>query len=397
MKWHPRMAAGLALSLAAAAGGALVGGCEKPAARAEPPPPKVTVGTPEARQIVDADDYNGWIESPETVDVRSRVRGHIQKVHFVDGDLVKEGQLLFELDPRPLQQEIDRQTEQVNIYLAQLKVALLEEKRMQQLVKTNSASQLEADMAGAKARSLEAQVEAQKHEVERKKLDLEYSRVTAPIAGRIGRALMTAGNLVNAGGSDPLLATIYTIDPVEIYFAVDERSLQRYQKAYPTTQPNSTGVRGRKLPFMFELETETGYPHNGTIDFANNRVDATTGTIQVRGVMPNPDGKFIPGSRVRVRLPMGGAKPSLVIPDTAILADQDKRYVLVVGEKNVVQRRDVNLGKLLDDGMRVVTSGVTADDRLVTLGLQSARINYPVEPVMPATQPAVAAAAASPR
>jgi RND family efflux transporter MFP subunit len=373
----------------AAAFAALLAGCEKEVVRTEPPPPKVTVATPETRQLVDADNFNGWIEPLSTVDVRSRVRGHIVKVHFTDGDIVKADQLLFELDPRPLQQDVDRATEQVNIFKAQLKVAQLEEQRMAGLRKTNSASQLEVDMSFAKARSLEAQVEAQQHEVERKKLELEYSRVTAPIAGRIGRAMMTAGNLVNAGGSDPLLATIVAIDPVEVYFSIDERTLQRYQKVVPATQTSGT-VRERKLPFMFGLESEEGYPHDGTINFADNRVDAKTGTILVRGFIPNPDGKLLPGSRVRVRLPMGDAKPSIVIPDTAILSDQDRRYVLLVGDKNVIQRRDIKPGKLLDDGMRVVTSGLTANDRLVTMGLQSARINYPVEPVAPATQPAVA-------
>jgi multidrug efflux system membrane fusion protein len=368
----------------------VVAGCQKAAPRAEPPPPKVTVSAPETRQIVESDDYNGWIDSPAIVEVRSRVRGHIVKVHFTDGDIVKKDQLLFELDPRPFQQEIDRANEQVGIFQAQLNVALVEEKRMVQLQKTNSASQIEIETSAAKARSLEAQVEAQKKDVERKKLELEYSRVTSPIAGRIGRAMLSEGNLVNAGGSDPLLTTIVAIDPVQIYFAVDERSLQRYQKMSPSTNPSGT-LRERKLPFQFGLETDDGYPHKGVLDFADNRVDSNTGTIQIRGLVSNPQGRFLPGSRVRVRIPFGGEQAAVLVPDTAILSDQDRRYVLVVDEKNVVQRRDIALGKLLDDGMRIVTSGVKGDERLITLGIQTARINYPVEPVAPATQPAVAA------
>ena len=370
-------------------------GCDQTAPRAQPPPPKVTVGLPQTRQLTDSDDYNGWIDSPATVEVRSRVRGHIVKVHFTDGDIVKKDQLLFELDPRPFQQEIDRAVEQVKIYEAQLNFARIEEKRIQQLQKTSSATQIEIDQSQAKVLSLEAQVEADKKEVERKKLELEYSRITAPIAGRISRAMLTEGNLVNAGGSDPLLTTLVAVDPVEIYFSVDERSLQRYQKLYPSTNTSGT-LRERKMPFLFALETEEGFPHQGTLDFADNRVDAKTGTIAVRGFIANPKGQFVPGSRVLVRLPYGGEKACVLVPDTAILADQDRRYVLVVDDKNVVQRRDIKPGRLLDDGMRIVTAGIKGDERLITQGLQTARINYPVEPVTPAapaTQPAVAAAA----
>ena len=367
-------------------------GCQRQAPRAEPPPPKVTVEAPQARQIAEYDDYNGWIDSPETVQVRSRVRGHIVKVHFKDGDMVKKNQLLFELDPRPFQQEIDRSKEQVNIFLAQLNVALVEEKRMKELQKSNSASQIEIDSSFAKARSLEAQVEAQKQEVERDKLELEYSRVTAPIAGRVGRAMLDEGNLVNAGGSDPVLATIVAIDPVEVYFSVDERALQRYQKAYPATKPTGS-LRERNMPFQFGLESDDGYPNKGVLDFADNRVDPTTGTITIRGLVGNPQGRFVPGSRVRVRVPLGNERPCVLVPDTAILSDQDRKYVLLVDDKNVVHRREIALGKLLDDGMRVVSSGLKPEDRLITMGLQAARINYPVEPVAPAaTQPAVAVA-----
>jgi multidrug efflux system membrane fusion protein len=370
---------------------AVVSGCDKAPPRSEPPPPKVTVAKPQARQIVEADDYNGWIDASQTVEVRARVRGHIVKIHFIDGDMVKKDQLLFELDPRPFQQEVDRSIEQVAIYQAQLNVALVDEKRMKELQKTNSASQVEIDTTYAKARSLEAQVEAQKKEVERKKQELDYSRVTSPINGRIGRAMMDEGNLVNAGGSDPLLATIVALNPAQIYFPIDERALQRYQKLRPASMPSSGVLRDLKLPFQFGLETDEGYPNTGVLDFADNRVDASTGTILVRGAVNNPQGRFVPGSRVRVRVPLGDERPVLLVPDTAILSDQDRRYVLVVDDKNVAQRRDIKLGKLLDDGMRIVTSGVNPDDRLVTLGLQTARINYPVEPVTPTTQPAVAA------
>jgi RND family efflux transporter MFP subunit len=373
------------------------GGCNSAPARAEPPPPKVTVARPEARQVADYDDYNGWLKPVETVDIRARVRGHLEKIHFVDGDLVKKGQLLFELDARPIQADIDRAKDQVRIYEAQKVAAAKDEARLKELVKKGGASQSQVDSAEAQTKSLEAQVDATNQEVARKALDLEYSKITAPIAGRIGRALLSVGNLVNAGGSDPVMATIVSVDPIHVYFNIDERTLQRYVKARSDSgAARASAVREIKLPFSFGLETDDAYPNAGVIDFANNQVDPQTGTIQVRGAVPNPDARFVPGSRVKIRLPISDAKPVLLVPDTAILTDQDKRYVLAIDEKNVVQRRDVELGKLLNDGMRVILdskagggpvsatgarSGITADDWVITQGIQMARLNYPVDPI----------------
>ena len=380
-------------------------GCSKPPPRAEAPPPRVSVQQASAKELVDHDDFNGWLDSSATVEVRARVRGHIQKVHFTDGQMVKKGDLLFELDPRPFQQEIDRSIEQVQIFDSQLKYALVEEKRMHQMQKEGVASGIEIESAEAKARSLEAQVEAQKKEVERNRLELEYSRIPAEISGRIGRAVMTAGNLVNAGGSDPLLTTIVSVDPIYVYFNVDERSLQRYRKmrqaaGRSTDEPTTQGAKGDEIPITFGLDSDEGYPHKATLDFADNRVDPTTGTIQVRGVAKGVAG-FTPGLRVRVRVPVSEARQAVLVPDVAILSDQDKKYLLVVDEKNVVHRRDVQLGKLLDDGSRVVLPAPGAEqalapsERFIVEGLQSARLNYPVEPVGPTTQPAKVAAASA--
>ena len=375
-------------------------GCGSPPPRAEPPPPKVSVAKPEMRPLVDFDSYNGWLEPVETVEIRARVRGHLEKIHFTDGDMVKKGQLLFEIDPRPIQSDIDRAKDQVKIYEAQFVAASKEDARLKELVKKGGASQSQVDSAEATAASLEAQIQASKQEVTRKSYDLEYSRITAPIAGRIGRALLSVGNLINAGGSDPMLTTIVSVDPINVYFDVDERSLQRYVKSRSgTTRP--ANIRDGKLPFIFGLETDQGYPHSAILDFANNKVDPQTGTIQVRGVVPNPSAAFMPGSRVQIRLPISAEQKALLIPDTAVLTDQDKKYVLAIDEKNIVQRRDVQLGKLLDDGSRVINSSaggkqtVTDQDWIITQGIQMARINYPVEPIRPAsaapaTQPTAA-------
>jgi RND family efflux transporter MFP subunit len=370
-------------------------GCEKPQARVEPPPPKVTVASPQVREMIDYDQYNGWLDAADTVDVRARVRGHIQKIHFTDGQIVKKSDLLIELDPRPFQADLQRQKDQKNVYQSQLVAAQKEEARLKELLTRGGASQSQVDKAEADAKSLDAQLKASDQEIKRAELELEYSRITAAIAGRMGRALMSEGNLVNAGGSDPLLTTIVSIDPVYVYFSVDERALQRYRKER-VRQGRSTetgALKESQVKIKFGLETDEGFPNEATMDFADNQVDRTTGTILARAVFPDPKGRFTAGSRVRIRVPTSDQHSVALVPDTAILSDQDKKYLLAVDAKNVVQRLDVNPGRLLDDGMRVIlpdAKGQTlkSDDRIIVLGLQMARINYPVEPISPTTQPA---------
>jgi RND family efflux transporter MFP subunit len=231
--------------------------------------------------------------------------------------------------------------------------------------------------------------------VKRRELDLEYSKIISPLSGRIGRSNLSVGSLVNALGNDDILATVVLVDPIDIYFDIDERSLQRYMTTRHTgaTSTRPSTVREQKIPFKFQLETEKDYPHEGVLDFADNRVDPTTGTIVVRGVVKNPQGLFVPGTRVSIRVPVSEEHEVLVVPDTAILTDQSKKYLLVLDEKKIVQRRDIEPGKLLDDRGRVVLAGaggklpVSPNEWIITQGLQMARINYPVEPVMPANSP----------
>jgi multidrug efflux system membrane fusion protein len=373
---HLLTALSLTLSLA-------LTGCAPEAPPAEPPPPKVTAGQPVARQLTDYDEYNGWLEAAKTVEVRARVRGHIHKVAFTDGDIVQAGQPLFELDPQPFEAEVGRAREQLKIYEAQREAAVKDEARLKELLKKGGASKAQVEKAEADTKSLDAQIASAKEEIKRRELDLEYSRIKAPISGKISRALLTEGNLVNAGGSDPMLTTIVSVHPIYVYFNVDERSLQRYQKNRRQEQQttDTAGVREAKIPFTFGLETDAGYPHQGVLDFAETRIDRATGTIQVRGAVNNEKGLFLPGSRVRIRVPVSNPYKALLVPDTAILTDQDKKYLLVVGAKNVVLRRDVTPGKLLDDGMRVIQTNLQPDDRVILEGLQRARINYPVEPL----------------
>jgi multidrug efflux system membrane fusion protein len=361
----------------------------------------VNVAHPTIRELVNYDDYNGWIDAVQTVEVRGRVRGHIQKVDFTDGQIVKKDQVLFELDPRPFEANVGRAKDQVRIYEAQLVAARREETRLKDLLAKGGSSQSQVDKSEADALSLEAQVESGKQEIRRQELDLEYSRVAAPIGGRVSRAQLTEGNLVNAGGSDPVLTTIVSVDPMFIYFTVDERAMQRYMRARTPEggeKVRTGAVKDSQLAFQFGLDTDQGFPHTGVLDFVDNQVDRQTGTVLVRGAVANPQGMFVAGSRVKVRVPVSEARKTTLIPDTAVLSDQDRKNVLVVDEKNIVHRRDISPGRLLDDGMRVVLpgengAGLLPNDWVIVLGIQSARINYPVDPIKPSTPAAESAPA----
>lgn len=357
-------------------------GPEQTAPRQAPPPPKVTVAPIRFQEVVDYSEQTGWLDSAQTVEVRSRVRGHLDKVHFQDGQMVKAGQILFELDPRPFRADIDRAKALVTALEAQQAATQKEQARQQSLLGRGGASQSLVDKLTADVIALGAQVAAQKKEVARLELDLEYSQITSAIDGRIGRAMLTPGNLVNAGGGDQLLATIVSIDPVYLYFTVEERMLQLYRKRHGTSErPQMVQV-----PCQFGLETDDGYPREGVLDFGDVKIDPGTGTITLRGTVPNPKYELVPGSRVRVRVAISKPRRAAVVPDSALLADQDRRYVLIVDDRNVVHRRDVQPGLLLADGNREVTPrdqdapAFLESDRLIVNGLLRARVNNPVEP-----------------
>jgi RND family efflux transporter MFP subunit len=369
----------------------VLAGCTNAPPPSEPPPPKVTVRHPEERKLRDYEEFNGWLAAVEKVEVRARVRGHITKVHFTAGEIVKKGQLLFELDPEPFKADIEAARAKRNISVAQEEAAAANQARLEDLERKRSASRREVEKATAETKSFRAQIRAADQEIKRLQLNLKYSKIRAEITGRISNALLTEGNLVNAGGSDPLLTTIYSVDPIYAYFNIDERSLIRLAKRIGIQKQNFTqllaALKHRKIPFQFRLESEEGYPHRGELDFIEPRIDRATGTLQARGVVKNPMGQYVPGSRVEVRIAVGDPYQALLVPDTAVLSDQDKKYLLVLDGKNIVHRRDVTLGKLLDDGMRVIVpsdkkeEAVTKKDWVVVEGLQRARINYPVEPV----------------
>lgn len=368
-------------------------GCEAPPPAASPAAPKVSVMQPMQRELTDHEEFNGWMAADKSLEVRSRVRGHIVKVNFADGQFVKKGDLLFELDPRPYEAEIGKASDSLKVFQAQKTAADKEETRLRLLQTKGGASVQQVEKAEADALALAAQISATQNEIDRAKLDLEYSRITADIDGRVGKAELTEGNLVNAGGSDPLLTTIVSVDPVRIFFNVDERSMLRYAKGVGARGGNLTdllaNLKDQQAKFAFALDGETGFTHEATLRFGDNRVDSSTGTVQLYGVVPNKQGMFVPGSRVRVRLTIGKPYTATLVPDTAILSDQDKRYVLIV-ENGTVKRRNVSLGAVTDDGLRAIRSAdtlATGEDsakwQVIVDNLQRARLNYPVEIVAP--------------
>lgn len=363
----------------------VVGCAEAPTPPASAPP-RVTVQHPIQRQEVDYNTYNGWTDASATVEIRARVRGHIDKVDFTDGQLVKEGDPLFELDPRPFEAELSVAKSQIEVAKAQLAFETEEEKRNVELFAKKVVTQSELDKVVASRKTWESKVIAAEEEARRRQLDLDYAKIVAPLSGKIGRARLVAGNLVGAGGSDPLLTTIVALDPIHVYFFVDERGLLEYRRANAEKRKNGD-AKDLKIPMEFALETDTGFPRKGTLDFSENKIDAATGTIEVRGTAPNADTAILPGSRVRIRVPVNDPYQATLVPDSAVLSDQDQRYLLCLNKDNVVVRRNITLGRLLDDGLRVILPGpgdgsqVSPEDWVIVLGLQRARINYPVEPM----------------
>jgi multidrug efflux system membrane fusion protein len=369
-------------------------GCSSkpPAPTAEAP--KITVQHPESRKLTDVDTYNGWLDANETQEVRARVRGEIIEVKFKDGDIVAEGQPLFQLDPRPFQYDRDRIEDRIKVYQAQQVAAEKELARLEELEKKGGATKRQIEKADADVKSLAAQISGTENERNSADLNLKFCEIKAAIGGKIGKAMLTKGNMVNAGGSDPLLATIVTISPVRVYFNVDERSLRRYARNIMVEGKNLTellaNLRDVNATLSFALDGEMDFSHEAKLNFADYRIDPATGTLQVYGLLDNKDGKFLAGARVRIRLPISKDYPALVVPETAILADQDKRYVLIADDENIVRRRNVSLGKLTDDAKRAIEPADKLPDgekpanwRVLVDNLQRARLNYPIDPQKP--------------
>jgi RND family efflux transporter MFP subunit len=370
-----RGAAALALALALA--GALAAGCsEAPAQQAHAIP--VTVARAIERNVTDWDEFTGRIEAKETVELRPRVSGYLQSLHFTEGKDVKKGELLFVIDPRPYAAAYakalaDLQRAQADAALARQNAA-----RAARLMEARAISREEFDQRSTNLEQTAAAVAAAQAAVQAAKLDLDYTRVTAPIDGRVSRAEVTPGNLVTAGPTGgTLLTTIVSMNPVYVYFDGDEQVYLKYtQMALRGERPSSRDARN---PVLLGLANEEGYPHRGYMDFVDNRLDPATGTIRGRAVFDNSDRLFTPGLYARVRLLGSSEHRAVLVDDRAIGTDQDKRFVYVLDAKNAVTYRPVKPGRLVD-GLRVVESGLAPGEVIVVNGLQRVRPGAVVKP-----------------
>jgi membrane fusion protein, multidrug efflux system len=349
---------------------------------AETPPPPVTVSQPVVRNVTDHDDYEGRLAAAEKVEIRARARGHLRKVNFQDGQVVKAGDPLYEIDPRQHQVSLGSAEAQAASAQGSLEFARAEYNRVRGLVQKRAASPEELDMWTAKQALAQGDVSKAKAAVAQAKLDLEFTKVAAPIDGKISRTQVDVGNLVNAGGGETLLTTLVSVEPVHVYFNVDERSLLRYRKTFRKAKEAGgvePPIKDLKIPVFVALEGEEGYPHKGVIDFADNRVNPNTGTIQVRGVLPNAKRLFDDGMRARVRIPVSDPRKALMITERALGNEQGRKFVYVVNDQNVVERRDVTPDRAAD-GLQVIRDGLNPDDWVVVNGIQRVRDAMKVEP-----------------
>ena len=344
------------------------------------PPPAVTANQPAQREVVEWDEYPGRLEAVDMVEVRARVGGYLQSVHFKDGTEVNQGDLLFVIDPRPYQAELDRAAAELKQAESRLELAINELARAERLLKSKAISEEEADSRSKAKREAEAAIESARASVEVAKLNLEYTHITAPINGRISRKLITEGNLVNGmQGQNTMLSTIVSLDPIYCYFDADERSILKYQQL--AREGKQESLRDGRAPCELELANESGFPHKGVLDFVDNRVDATTGTLRVRGVFanPGPDRILQAGFFARVRVPGSGKSQALLIPDQAVGTDQGQKFVFVVNDQDEVEYRTVRLGPFID-GLRVVREGIQSNDWVVVNGLLSIHTGSKVNP-----------------
>ena len=346
-------------------------GCRKAEPPPPPPPPAVTVARPVQREVIEWDEYTGHLEPVETVEIRAGVSGFIDTAEFEEGALVEAGQLLFVIDPRPFEAELALQQAEVQRATAQRDFAVNEFKRIEGLRPTGGASELELENARQRMLEAEAAIAAAAARVRSAQVNLGFTRVTAPISGRISRKYKTPGNFINGGeGQSTLLTTIASIDPIYAYLDVDEQSVLKYQRLSLEKKRNS--ARDMKIPIFMALSNEQGFPHEGVVDFVDNAIDPQTGTLRGRGVFSNPNGYLTPGMFVRLRIPGSGRYVTHLVPDLAIGTDQDQRFVLVVNSEGTVERRVIRPGTLFGR-FRSIEEGISTDDRIIINGLQRAR------------------------
>ena len=352
----------------------------KPKGSTPPPAPELTVSQPIARDVIEWDEYLGRFDAVEEVKMQARVSGYLTNVNFTDGQNVNVGDLLFTIDPRPFERALEQAKAQLDQTKVQVSNAALDVDRGRPLLKREIISRKTFDDRENLVREAEAAVKVAEARVNTAELELSFTRVLAPISGRIGRALVTPGNFVSGGGTDSgstILTTIVTQDPIYIYFDVSENNALKYQRLAGASSNGGSGLVGAAVGIG--LPDEEGFPHDGKLDFLDNRLDVGTGTLRARAVVPNVTGLLSPGMFARVRLQGSPEYEAVLLLDEAIGTDQTSRYVWVVGADDVPVRKTVKLGPIID-GLRVIRKGVEPDDWVVTKGQQRIRPNMKIVP-----------------
>jgi RND family efflux transporter MFP subunit len=351
----------------------------------KPPAPKVTVAPVEERFLAEYEEITGRVDAIETVELRARVSGHVDTVHFQAGQVVNKGDVLFTIDPRWYRAQYDLAKAQAEQARARAAVAEREAKRAADLLAASAISSEEADARRSRAIETLAAVASAEAAVVSARLDFEHTEVRAPIAGRVSRALITPGNLISGGpGNATVLTTIVSVGDAFVYADLDESTVLKFQRLH---RENRLVTLEGRVPVELQLANESGYPRRGFIESTDNRLNASTGSLALRLVFPNPDGALIPGLFARVRIPISAPQRTLLISDRAVGTDQSQKYVFALGENNTVVYRTVKLGGAVE-GKRVVRDGLQPGDQIVVNGLQRVRPGMTVAPEQIAATPA---------
>jgi RND family efflux transporter MFP subunit len=365
----------LALTLGASA--AITTGCGRHAAPPLMPPPTVTVSPVEKREVVEWEEFTGRTEPVESVEVRPRVSGYIQEVRFQSGQLVKKDDILFIIDPRWHQAEFDRRQAEVERARVQLENAKRESDRSAQLLANKAISTEDADARVSRFHEAKANLLALEAARDSAQLDLEYTQVRAAIDGRVSRALLTAGNYVSGqAGAATRLTTIVSVTPIYVHADMDEDSLLKFNTLTRAQRLEKNG--NGTIPVELQLADEADFAHRGYIESFDNQLNPNTGSILLRAVFPNDDGRIVPGLFARIRVPLSAREPVLLVSEKAIGTDQAQKYVLTLTSTNTVAYQSVKLGPVVD-GKRIIRSGVEAGDQIVVNGLQRVRPGMPVK------------------
>ncbi|CAH6287231.1 MULTISPECIES: efflux RND transporter periplasmic adaptor subunit [Pantoea] len=359
-------------------------GCDKGVAQnAPPPPPEVSAAPVLIKPVSQWDNFNGRVEAVQSVQLRPRVSGYIDAVNYREGDEVRKGQVLFTIDDRSYRAALEQAKAELARARSQASLARSESGRSEKLIGTQAISREAWEQRRSAASQAQADVLAAEAAVDMAQLNLDFTRVTAPIDGRASRAMITAGNLVTAGDSASVLTTLVSQQQMYVYFDVDENTFLNYQAMA------RQGQQRHALPVEIALVGEQGFPHQGKIDFLDNQLTASTGTIRMRALLDNQQRQFTPGLFARVRLPGSAQFEAVLIDDKAVLTDQDRKYVYVVDGEGKAQRRDIQPGAMVD-GLRIVKSGLQSGDKVIIAGLQKVFM-----PGMPVTAQPVAMRAAA--